>query len=64
MAAIREVFVDSKDIIRIIFEMDYSNRRNIEDLYDIQRNEDVTNNYCSKRNGVTVQYTILHYLIL
>jgi hypothetical protein len=64
MAAIREVFVDTKDIIHVLFERDYSNRRNIEDLYDIQRNEDVTNNYCSKRNGVTVQYKIVHYLIL
>ena len=64
MAAIREVFVDTKDIIHVLFERDYSNRRNIEDLYDIQMNEDVTNNYCSKRNGVTVQYKIVHYLIL
>jgi hypothetical protein len=64
MAAIMEVFVDTRDIIHVLFERDYSARRNIEDLYDIQRNEDVTNNYCLKRNGVTVHYNILHYSIL
>ena len=60
MADIREVFVDTKGVIRVLYERDYSNWRNTEDLYNVQNKESVTNNYCSKRNGKTVQYIIIH----
>ena len=61
MADIREIFVGTKGIMHVIFERDYSTRRNIVDLYDIQMIEDFDNNYCLNRNGVTVHYNILHY---
>ena len=51
---VTELFVNRRAVVQVVVEWDYSNRRTLEDLYDVQRWDDIKNDYCQKRFGKEV----------
>ena len=49
-----ELFVAKRGVVKVVVERDYSNKRTLEDLYDVQRWEEIKNTYCQKRFGKEV----------
>ena len=54
MDDVRELFVARRGVVEVVVERDYSNRRTLEDLYDVQRWDEINNDYCQKRFGKEV----------
>ena len=54
MDDVRELFVARRGEVEVVVERDYSNRRTLEDLYDVQRWEEINNDYCQKHFGKEV----------
>ena len=54
MDDVRELFVARRGVVEVVVERDYSNRRTLEDLYDVQRWEEINNDYCQKHFGKEV----------
>ena len=49
-----ELFVAKRGVVKVVVEREYSNKRTLKDLYDVQQGEEIKNNYCEKRFGKEV----------
>ena len=57
--SVREWFVAKSGIVHVMVSRDYNNHRTMDDLFDMQKKEDIKNDFCDKKFGKTVEYQIL-----
>ena len=56
--SVREVFVDKRGIVQVHTKRDYCSCVTVEDLFEVQHDLDVKNDFCNKKHGKTVSNPI------
>ena len=56
--SVREVFVDKRGIVHVHTKRDYCSCVTVEDLFEVQHDLDVKNDFCNKKHGKTVSNPI------